>query len=216
MGIVILLTSFDQIGLSEKLLGDYSGQTDVYNQLEPNWYMDYGNRICVFIFMSSFLINGKDVITFILTSVYRLFDRKGKLNLKQDPDDEDCDKPNSRIRIQSELETLYKGKMFKGEKAYSRMMSTMFVIQMYSSGMPILYLNGFVFYLVTYWVNKYLLIYYYQKSRTLTRTIPLFTMGYLKYGLLLHMIMACFMLTNNKAFITKTMFEGVTPMFSEE
>ena len=53
------------------------------------------------------------------------------------------------------------GKIFKGEKAYSRMMSTMFVIQMYSSGMPILYVNGFVFYTVTYWANKVLLIYYY-------------------------------------------------------
>ena len=49
------------------------------------------------------------------------------------------------------------------------MMSTMFVIQMYSSGMPILYFNGLIFYLVTYCVNKFLLIYYYQKSRTLTR-----------------------------------------------
>ena len=123
--------------------------------------MDYGNRICIFIFMSSFLINSKDIIQFILTAIYRFFDRKFKFNLKLDPEDEDCDRPNSRIRIQSELENLYKGKVFKGEKAYSRMMSTMFVIQMYSSGMPILYINGFVFYFVTYWVNKYLLIYYY-------------------------------------------------------
>ena len=87
---------------------------------------------------------------------------------------------------------------------------------MYSSGMPILYLNGFVFYSVTFLVNKFLLINYYQKSRTLTRTIPLFTMEYLKYGLLLHMIMGCFMLTNNKSFITKTMTEGVTPIFDAE
>jgi hypothetical protein len=84
---------------------------------------------------------------------------------------------------------------------------------MYSSGMPFLYLNGFVFYVVTYWVNKFLLIYYYQKSRTLTRTIPLFTMEYLKYGLLLHMVMGCFMLTNKEAFITKSKFQGVRPIF---
>ena len=90
--------------------------------------MDYGNRVCIFIFMSSFLINAKDIITFIITAIYRCYDRKFKMNLKLDPEDEDCDKPNSRIRIQSELESVYKGKIFKGEKAYSRMMSTMFVI----------------------------------------------------------------------------------------
>ena len=78
----------------------------------------------------------------------------------------------------------------------------MFVIQLYSSGMPILYLNGFIFYLVTFLANKFLLIYYYQKSRTLSRTIPLFTMQYLKYGLLLHMLAACMMLTNKIGFVT--------------
>jgi hypothetical protein len=41
------------------------------------------------------------------------------------------------------------------------MMSTLFVIQMYTGGMPILYLVGFIFYLATYTVNKFLLIHYY-------------------------------------------------------
>jgi hypothetical protein len=138
--------------------------------------MLYGNKICVMIFMSSFIVNSKDVFLFSAAAALRCRDRKYKLNMKLDPDDEGCDLPNSKKRIQSDLENLYTGNMFKGEKAYSRMMSTMFVILMYSSGMPILYLIGFVFYLVTFCVNKFLLIYYYQKSRTLTRTIPVFTM----------------------------------------
>lgn len=123
--------------------------------------MDYGKSICIFIFMSSFVVNSRDLGRWILTMIVRCIDRKGKINIKLDPEDEDCDQPNTRIRIQADLEKLYMGKIFKGEKAYSRMMSTMFVIQMYSSGMPILYLNGFVFYIVTYWANKILLIYYY-------------------------------------------------------
>ena len=77
------------------------------------------------------------------------------------------------------MEALYTGKEFSGEKAYSRMMSTMFVILMYSSGMPILYFAGAVFYIVTFMVNKFLLINFYQKSRTLTRTIPLFAIDFM-------------------------------------
>ena len=149
-----------------------------------------------------------------MTVLYRFRDRKFKMNVKLDPEDEDCDMPNTRIRIQSDLEKLYTGSMFKGEKAYSRMMSTMFVIQMYSSGMPILYFIGFIFYLVTYLVNKFLMIYYYQMSRTLTRTIPLFTMKFLKYGIILHMCTACLMLTNKIAFITKDREEGVEAMYN--
>lgn len=92
------------------------------------------------------------------------------------------------------------GKVFEGEKAFSRMMSTLFVIMIYSSGMPILYLIGLVFYTVTYFIHKMLIINYYQKSRTLTRTIPLFSVEFLKLGLILHILGAFYMLTNPNPF----------------
>ena len=123
------------------------------------------------------------------------------------------------------MEALYTGKEFKGEKAYSRMMSTLFVILMYSSGMPILYFIGCMFYFVTYWVNKFLLINYYKKSTTLTRTIPLFAMDFMKYSLFMHSFVSLLMLTNPIAFKTKnrempdpndaskTILLGVNPMF---
>ena len=85
----------------------------------------------------------------------------------------------------------------------------MFVIQLYSGGMPILYLIGFIFYTVTYCVNKFLLIHYYQKSRTMTMHIPEFTVYLLKYGLLLHIISSCFMLTNPGPFLTKDRSDGM-------
>ena len=72
------------------------------------------------------------------------------MNLKKDPEDEDDDEPNTREKVQADLEKLYMGQIFKGEKAYSRMMSTLFVILLYSSGMPIIYVAGSVFYAVTY------------------------------------------------------------------
>jgi len=58
--------------------------------------------------------------------------------------------PNTTQKIQEDLEDLYTGRGFQGEKTYSRMMSTLFVILMYSSGIPILYLIGAVFYVVNY------------------------------------------------------------------
>ena len=93
--------------------------------------------------------------------------------------------------------------MFEGEKTYSRMMSTLFVILLYCSGMPILYLIGAVFYTFTYLVNKHLLISFYKKSTTLTRTIPQIAMLFLKYGIFIHMINACMMLTNQEIFKVK-------------
>lgn len=202
MGIIILITSFDSIGVRNFLLGEMAGKQNIYQGFEPNWYVDYGNKICIFIFMSSFLVNSKDLIRFLVAAAKRCKDRSYKLNIKLDPEDEDCDQPNTNIKIQSDLESLYTGKEFRGEKTYSRMMSTLFVILMYSGGMPVMYLIGVAFYSVTYIVNKFLLIQYYKKSRTLTRTVPLFSMNFLNYGLVLHCIAGFFMLTNPVPFYT--------------
>ena len=112
--------------------------------------------------------------------------------------------------------------MFNGEKAFSRMMSTLFVILMYSSGMPVLYFCGFVFYIVTYWINKFLLINYYQKSTTLTRTIPTFAITFMKYALFMHSFLSLLMLTNPIAFKTKHRYDedgklmGVNAIFDAE
>lgn len=99
MGIIVLLTSFDSLGIQEKLLGELATNSKVYSGFEPNWYMDSGNKICIMIFMSSFLVNSKDVIKFVKSAALRIYDRRFKMNMKLDPEDEDCDLPNTRIRI---------------------------------------------------------------------------------------------------------------------
>ena len=124
------------------------------------------------------------------------------MNLKKDPEDEDDDDPNTRKKVQSDLESLYTGLPFKGEKAYSRMMSTFFVIITYSSGMPVLYLVGIIFFIMTYAMNKLLLFKFYQKSLTLNRVVPLKSMEFLSTGIFMHMIIGCFMLTNPDMFRT--------------
>ena len=204
MGLIALIQSLSIFhGLNAVLL-DWTALTfKSYPGFTPEWYMDQGKKICLFIFLSSFLSNTQDINKFAQAIVVRFYDRKFKMHLKKDPEDEDDDEPNTRQKIQSDLETLYTGKEFQGEKAFSRMMSTLFVVMLYSSGMPILYPVGFVFYLATYFANKLLIIKFYQKSRTLTRTIPIFSQRFLKVGLVLHMIGALFMLTNPDAFTTK-------------
>ena len=97
-------------------------------------------------------------------------------------DDLDCDLPNSRLLNQKELQDLYTGSNFNVEVVYSRMMSTLFVIIMYSSGMPILYAIGFFFFIITYFVNKLLLLKYYKKSSSSTRAVPLHSLKYFKLG----------------------------------
>jgi hypothetical protein len=63
-----------------------------------------------------------------------------------------------------------------GEKTFSRMMSTLLVVVCYSSGLPVLYIVGSVFFSATYMVNKLMIMKFYQKTLTLNRVVPLFSM----------------------------------------
>ena len=84
------------------------------------------------------------------------------------------------------------------------MMSTVFVVLCYSSGMPILYLIGFIFFSITFLVNKVLLIKYYKRTDSiLSRTIPLYSVHILKYAVLMKMVIGIFMFTNPAVFETK-------------
>lgn len=65
MGIIVLISSFDRFGISDILLGELSANNNTYIGFEPNWYMEYGNKVCIMIFMSSFLVNFKDIISFV-------------------------------------------------------------------------------------------------------------------------------------------------------
>lgn len=84
-----------------------------------------------------------------------------KRNLKLDPNDDEDDSANSKKNTQEELEKLYKGEEFEGDKAFSRMLSTLFVLIMYSGGMPVLYPIGYLFFFVTFFVQKTMIISYY-------------------------------------------------------
>jgi cytochrome b subunit of formate dehydrogenase len=100
------------------------------------------------------------------------------------------------------LEQLYIGREFQGEKAFSRMMSTLFVILSYSSGMPVLYVVGVIFYTITFFVSKLLILKFYRKSTNLSKTIPVISTNAMKLGIILHILFGCVMLTNPQPFTT--------------
>ena len=95
--------------------------------------------------------------------------------MKKDIEDEYDDEVNTKKKAQEDLEALYTGGQFMGGKNFSRMMSTLLVIVCYSSGLPVLYIMGFIFFTTTYNVSKFMIIKFFQKSLTLNRVVPLYS-----------------------------------------
>jgi hypothetical protein len=100
MGLITLVSSMNAfIGINDFFLG-FTGLTkNTYPGFIPEWYMEVGTSICLFIFTSSFLSNSADLYKFCVALIKRFYDRGFKFNLKKDPEDEDDDEPNTRKKI---------------------------------------------------------------------------------------------------------------------
>lgn len=201
MAFIVLITSFDPSNTVNILRG--TPQAKVYQGFEPKWYTDVGDGICQTIFLSAVFTNIPEIQEYVKAEATRLMDRGFKPNLKKDLEDEIDDEPNSKLKLQDHLDELYLGPEWDGPGAISRMISTLLVICSYSSGMPILYVIGFVFFYLTYLVNKLVLFKFYQKTLTLDRLLPTQVTQLFNTAVYLHLFMGCFMLTNHILFMTK-------------
>ena len=101
MALIILLQSFDGLGIQDFLLGikDPQDAHRVYRGFESDWYGKWGKKIGYLIMIASFSSNVWDIGNFAVVFLKRCKDRNYKLNLKKDPEDHECDEPNSKIKI---------------------------------------------------------------------------------------------------------------------
>jgi hypothetical protein len=67
-----------------------------------------------------------------------------------------CDRRRTRKLVQADYEQVYTGPEFLIEVRYSQIISTVFIMMIYSSGIPALYIVGFVQFFLMYWVDKFL------------------------------------------------------------
>lgn len=87
-------------------------ESEIYTDYTSEWYMTVGAKLCVYIFLSSFIKNTSDMFFYLLKEFLRWKDRSFSKNLKLEPEDEDDDTPNTRLKIQADLEKLYTSKEF--------------------------------------------------------------------------------------------------------
>lgn len=86
------------------------------------------------------------------------------------------------------------------------MMSTLSVILFYSAPMPFVYVIGFVFFLVTYQLNKLMLFRYYKKTdSSLSSSLPMACIEFLKVALFLKLLMGLGAFTTPQIWNTQNM-----------
>jgi hypothetical protein len=66
-----------------------------------------------------------------------------------------CNKKNTKQLLQEDYENINTGSEFELDDRYAQFLTTLFMLFMYSSGIPILYPIAFLSILITYWCDKY-------------------------------------------------------------
>jgi hypothetical protein len=146
-----------------------------------------------------------DFMQYIFAVCGRLNDRGCSVHTKMLPEDPFDDEPNTKEVVQEELETLYMGSFFDGEKVVSRIFSSYTIFVMYSGALPMMYLVGFVTFFVCFWLYKYLLVTFYAKTdQALEPELVSDIFGYMKFILFVKLALGFFVHCNTELFDTNS------------
>ena len=194
IAIVILVINFGFLD------GDFLGFLPIFNgkytDFSADWYGNVGKTLCLTLLINIFSPHASKLLLPLVKLLRRCCDRGCKLKLQEDDDDDAA--LNTKQVMQEDLNALYTGDQISSHYVYAQNFTYLWCVLMYSTGMPILYPFGCVFYAVLYWVYKFLLLKYYERTNRFNEELPIYTTGYIKIGLVLHGIFGGFMITNSR------------------
>ena len=99
-----------------------------------------------------------------------------------------CNERKTRKDLQHDYENVNLGGEFDMETRYSNMIVVLAITFLYSGGMPILYASAGLFFFVTYWVDKCLLLRCYRKPIKFNNYLALASLSFYKYICVLHLL----------------------------
>jgi len=116
-----------------------------YNDFTVEWYRVVGSTITFTMLINIVSPHAGALIGVLISGITRCIDRGCS-----------CDKRKTKQRLQEDYERKYTGPEFLIEVRYSQIISSFYIMLMYSSGMPLLYPIGMLQMFMTYWVDKFL------------------------------------------------------------
>lgn len=156
IALIILAVNFDF------LEGDFLGFIPLFNGTYPDfnaaWYKNVGKTLTFTLCINIFSPHVSYLITPVIKLFMRYYDRSYK---KIETLKEGDDGVNTKQVFQDELEELYTGDQIAGHNVYALNYTYLWCVLMFSTGMPILYPFAFAFYIILFFVYKFLLIFYY-------------------------------------------------------
>jgi hypothetical protein len=99
---------------------------------------------------------------------------------------------------QDDVVSLYSGAEMMSFEIYGELITTYWCCIMFSSGMPVLYFVGFIYYAVFYCIYKVLILKFYQTAHTFNQNLAINATNMIHFALVFHIIIASMMFSNQR------------------
>lgn len=138
-GIIIFLVNA-QLGIKINGFPVFAGQ---YEEFTVEWYRIVGSTIVFTMMINIFTPHLSNAMFLTLMSLKRCLDRRCSFSRKR-----------TKKLLQEDYEDVNTGSDFLLEFRYASILTNIYMIFMYSSGLPLLYIVAFVSFFIMYWFDK--------------------------------------------------------------
>eukprot|EP01138_Halocafeteria_seosinensis_P011584 gb/GECG01011833.1/.p1 GENE.gb/GECG01011833.1/~~gb/GECG01011833.1/.p1 ORF type:complete len:1174 (+),score=115.66 gb/GECG01011833.1/:1-3522(+) len=173
-GLAILLTNLN-FPFEEVKLGSVRLLSGEFRTLNSEWHGSVGASITVTMLLNIF---GPHLATVFRALIWRCLRRCG----------------TRQAVIQEEMDELYSAESFSIETRYPVLLNTFAVTLFYGAGMPILFVFASASFVVSYWVDKWMLLKLYKRPPFIDQSLAELVLSVFPFSVILYLVMGLYML----------------------
>ena len=148
-----------------------------YSYFDMGWYREVGATITMTVLFLCFTPHASNLAYQAMQSSKRCCDRSCRLSSKR-----------TKQIIQQDYEQINMGDEFMFEFRYCNILTVLSTAFFYSSGIPVLYFFAAIFFFVTYWIDKILILRFYKKPAQYDDYLAIHILKWYKVVIILHVI----------------------------
>ena len=154
-----------------------------------DWYEIVGAKVMETMFITIIVTVLSNSFAVLLTGLKRCCDRGCTTNSRK-----------TKKFTQPDYEDINTGPEFPIDLRYSSIVTYVFIVMMYSGGMPALYPLASIFFFALYWADKTLMISHFRKPPQYDNYIALHMLSWFKVAFLFHISISFWMFSSKEIF----------------
>jgi len=181
---------------------DFPLFTGDYSDLTSSWFNNVGATFLFYMFLNILTPHSNSLIQYLTKVIMRQCDKQ--INKW---------KKYTKKKSRKEYIDLYTGPEFNIGMRYSQIMTTIFAVLIYSSGIPLLYLCCFLFFVLTYWIDKWLVLRLYKSPPHIDLYVTKLFNIILLFAIIIHFVFAIW-IYGNENYLSNTVNSGLSSISS--